>query len=133
MDIHSTIVKDLGIKVIIYLGAILVYNYLRKRTKLSRLALLHTRESAWNRLLKYGDDQSFLEMTGFSRKTWVQLEDIIFPINDRIRRKRGRPPLLNDRGQLGLFIFFLGSNIQYDIESIMYDFWYCSFKRQFLY
>ena len=111
MDIQSTIAYDLSIKVVIYLGAILVYNSLRKRSKLSRLALLSPRESAWNRLMKYGDDQSFLEMTGFNRKIWVKLEDIIFPIKERIRSKRGRSPLLNDRGQLGLFIFFLGSNM----------------------
>ena len=111
MSIHSNIVNDLGIKVVIYLGAILVYNSIRKRSKLRRAALLGPRESAWNRLLNYGDDQSFLEMTGFNRRTWMQLEDIIFPIHEGIQTKRGRPPVLNDRGQLGLLIFFLGSTM----------------------
>ena len=111
MDSPSKFINEAGINVIIYVAAILIYNSIRNRSKLSRSGLLGPKESPWNKLLNYGDDKSFLEMTGFDRKTWMRLEDVIFPAKERLRSKRGRPSILDDRGQLGLFVFFLGSSM----------------------
>lgn len=81
--------------------AIRVYNGQRRNQKLTRAA-------PWFRLLNFGDDYSFLNLTGFTRFAFMQLEAVLL---DGLPVRRGRPPQLDFRGQLGLYLFFLGSRM----------------------
>jgi len=57
--------------------------------------------------IHHGDENSFLEMTGFNRNTFSRLRSVIFGDPEPVeRRKRGRPPLLDESDQLGLILLF---------------------------
>jgi len=99
------------ISLAILLAGILVYNGQRNRHRLTRSALLPPRQAPWMQLLNFGDQSSFLDLTGFTRPAFMELEAVLF--GDSALGKRGRPSLLDDRGQLGLYLFFLGSRMQY--------------------
>jgi hypothetical protein len=77
---------------------------------LTKSALLSPAFSPWNQLLNHGDDNSFLTLTGFTRAAFMQLENILF-VEVLITAKRGRPPALNRRGQIGLYMFFASSRM----------------------
>ena len=96
--------------VVMFVAALMVYNGCRNRTFLTRSALVSPTQSPWMHLMNHGDQQSFLELTGFTRHASVELETVLFdqPMMDR---KRGRPTFLDDRGQLGLYLFYLGSRM----------------------
>jgi hypothetical protein len=51
-------------------------------------------------------------MTGFDKESFLELEKILFRQRMNNNKKRGRPPSLNDRGQLGLYLFFVGSRMR---------------------
>ena len=86
-------------------------NSVRNRTKLRRCALLSPHESPWAKLYHCGDASSFLTMTGMSRQAFSLLHDILF-LGEQSQRT-GRPPLMQSTGQLGLFLFFIGSTMGY--------------------
>ena len=65
------------------------YNSLRNRSQLTRSAILKPMSSPWAQLLNYGDDRSFLELTGFSRDSFYELRNVIF-LADRNDRPMGR-------------------------------------------
>ena len=67
--------------------------------------------SAWNKLLYRGDTKSFLNLTGMTREAFYKLESILF-IEEAVGRKRGRPPILDNSGRLGLNLFWVGSAMQ---------------------
>jgi hypothetical protein len=50
-------------------------------------------------------------MTGMSRQAFPLLHDILF-LGEQSQRT-GRPPLMQLTGQLGLFLFFIGSTMGY--------------------
>ena len=54
--------------VVAIVGSVVVYNKARlnPRSVLHRAALIHPRFSPWMRLLNCADEESFLELTGFS-------------------------------------------------------------------
>ena len=87
------------------------YNSLRNRSRLTRSAVLLPHVSPWNRLLNNGDDGSFLEMTGFSRPAFNELRSVLILDEENIRRP-GRPQLLDTTGQLGLYLFYVGSQMK---------------------
>ena len=62
----------------------------------------------WFRLINFGDDLSFIEMTGLTRKSFIIMENQ----EDNERRKRDLPPSFDNRGQLGLRLFFIGSTMK---------------------
>ena len=95
---------DLLLLLFIFAG-VTYYNSLRNRSKLTRPAILQPAMSPWNRLFNFGDDSSFLEMTGFTRAAFVSLREAVFP--PRIARY-GRPRSLDDNGDLGLYLLYLG-------------------------
>jgi hypothetical protein len=98
------------------LGAVLIfalvqgYNSCRSRNYLTRSALLLPALSPWQRLLNFGDDKSFLLMTGMTRAAFVLLDRAIFPFESTMPIV-GRPSSLDSRGQLGLFLFYIGSKM----------------------
>ena len=55
------------------------YNSARQRYYLTRSGILHPKFSPWEKLCLYGDENSFLTMTGFSRFAFMNLVDIMFP------------------------------------------------------
>ena len=78
---------DLLLLLFIFAG-VTYYNSLRNRSKLTRPAILQPAMSSWNRLFNFGNDSSFLEMTGFTRAAFVSLREDVF--SPRIARY-GRP------------------------------------------
>ena len=58
--------EDVLMLVVLFAG-IVHYNSIRNRSKLTRSALLQPSLSPWNRLYMFGNESSFLEMTGFTR------------------------------------------------------------------
>ena len=63
----------------------------------------------WMHLLNHGDDASFLDLTGFSRHAFMLLEQCVFS-GANVKRV-GRPSALDNRGKLGLYLFFIGSKM----------------------
>ena len=60
-------------------GIVLVYNSLRRRSKLHRQGVVPPGLSAWNYLFRNGDDSSFLNITGFDRATFEMLHFLLYP------------------------------------------------------
>ena len=87
-----------------------VYNSCRNRRKLKREALLKPKFSAWNRLYCKGDDGSFLELTGFNKKTFKLLLKDLFD-EEPVRAKVGRPRMLDNAAKLGLYLLYLNSTV----------------------
>jgi hypothetical protein len=56
--------------------------------------------SPWFKLMHFGDDHTFLSLTGFTRPSFLKLTDILF--DGYVERKRGRPESLDRFGQVGL-------------------------------
>jgi len=100
-----------------------IYNNSREsRSFLTRSGILHPRLAPWERLLNFGDDGSFLTMTGFTRPAFMALENILKPPTPIIN-VGGRPPSLNFRGQLGLFLMWCCSRMRlksYVLSSLAY-------------
>ena len=71
-----------------------VYNSQRNRRAISKRALLGPASVPWRQLLNFGDDNSFLVVTGFTRQAFVELERVIVAQED-IMIRAGRPPSLN--------------------------------------
>ena len=67
--------------------------------------------SPWNTLLNFGDDGSFLEVTGFTKDSFIRLETCLLRNSAPVTRL-GRPSTLDFRGQLGLYLLFMGSKMQ---------------------
>ena len=87
------------------------YNSLRNRSILTRSAILKPPSSPWAQVLHYGDDRSFLELTGLSRLSFYELRSLIFgaELNDP---QVGRRKSLDTAGELGLYLFYVGSQMR---------------------
>jgi len=96
----------------ILIAFIHVYNNARdNRARLTRSAILQPRLAPWERLINFGDDGSFLTMTGFSREAFMLLENILKPPPPSFNFG-GRPSKLNFRAQLGLFLMWCCSRMK---------------------
>jgi hypothetical protein len=94
----------------ILFSVVVFYNAQRNRHKLTRSAVVNPKYSPWQKLLMNGDDQSFLNITGFSRDAFSMLEADVFT-RRVISRHAGRPSLLDRKGQLGLYLLFVSSKM----------------------
>ena len=92
-------------------GLILWHQSLRNRTYLTISALSSPEQSPWNHLWRNGDDNSFVNLTGFSRDAFHELHCVVFGrlVDEQEPRKRGRPQKLNSVAKLGLILHFLNS------------------------
>ncbi|KAJ1415732.1 hypothetical protein B484DRAFT_297350, partial [Ochromonadaceae sp. CCMP2298] len=81
----------------------------RTRHKLLRAGILPPRLSSWAQLLNYGDTVSFLDVTGFTRHAFMALETALLRVHTV--PVKGSAPALNFRGQIGLYLFYLGSRM----------------------
>lgn len=108
------IIDDSAVLIAVVLSAILYYNSCRNRHKLTRSGILRPKFSPWQHLLINGDEQSFLEVTGFDRVSFMRLEQLLFPLDDEniIRKGPGRPLSFDKCGQLGLYLLFLNSTMK---------------------
>jgi hypothetical protein len=88
------------------------YNSIRSRHRITRSAILLPEASPWRNLLENGDDQSFLNLTGFSREAFNALHEVLFDENEYEVEHVGRPRLMNTRDELGLLLFYCGSCMQ---------------------
>ena len=90
------------------------HNNIRDRHCLLRSAIVQPQESPWRSLYINADETSFLHMTGLSRNAFAILLDYLFDPDDIIRHRHcGRPRSLYPDGYLGLFLFYLGSSMNY--------------------
>ena len=55
-----------------------LHNRQRRRTKLSRSAIQSPKLAGWEHLLNFGNDDSFLNVTGMSRHAFMEMEKILF-------------------------------------------------------
>ena len=103
------------LKILVLILALSVYsNSLRERTWLYREAVLHPSKSPWNHLFHFGDPSSFLLMTGLTREAFGMLHDILKPPgHPDLPKRAGRKWSLSSEGQLGLFLFYIGSTMNY--------------------
>jgi len=61
-----------------------------------------------------GDPSSFLLMTTFTREAFLALYDILQTlVHHSLERRKGRKWALTSDVQLGLFLFYLGSMMNY--------------------
>jgi DDE superfamily endonuclease len=100
------------LSLVLIFAATVYYNSLRLRSKLTRSAILSPRLSPWMHLLNHGDSSSFLEITGFTRPAFNFLRRTIFPAVNGERRILGRPRSLDETGQLGIYLLYLGSQMK---------------------
>jgi hypothetical protein len=98
-------------KLFILLTVVYLYNSCRNKSNLARAALVMPSESPWERLYTFGDDDSFLHVTGFTRVAFDALVEVIFE-GDEDDRKRGKKSLLSNQEKVGLLLMFLGSRME---------------------
>ena len=101
------------VKILALVLALCAYsNSIRERMWLYREAILHPSKSLWNHLFHYGDPSSFLLMTGLTREAFGMLHDILKPPgHPSLPKPQGRKWSLSSEGQLGLFLFYIGSTM----------------------
>lgn len=104
--------KIILLKFLLLLSLISAYNNARERACLTRSALLSPALSPWHRLMDFGDNNSFLVITGMTRPVFAYLEQVLFRSHQH-RRNRGvgRPPLLDSKAQLGLYLTYIASRM----------------------
>ena len=73
------------LSVCLVLSMVVYLNSIRERHKLTRSAVLRPKFAPWMQLLNFGDETSFLDLTGFSRAAFMQLETACFTEQDGIR------------------------------------------------
>jgi hypothetical protein len=99
---------------------VVYYNSQRFRHSLTRSALIPPNYSPWKRLLGYGDNQSFLNVTGFTRFAFDSLSVAVngdLPYNFS---NVGRPKLLSPEDELGLTLLFLNSRAELKYLSLIF-------------
>jgi hypothetical protein len=98
------------VALVLYVGACLIINSLRLRSKLKRQGIVPAGLSAWQYLYDNGDDESFLNITGFDRASFHLLHDCVFP-PAVIGAKRGRRSNLDNKGKLAVVLLFATSKM----------------------
>jgi len=75
----------------------------------------------WNHLFHYGDPSSFLLMTGLTREAFNMLHDLLKPPgHPDLPKRKGRKWSLSSEGQLGLFLFYIGSTMNYKFLCVIF-------------
>ena len=99
--------------VVAFVAAIITYNNARANPRhyLTRRCLVHPIFSPWRRLLNYGDEGSFLELTGFNFDGFRELVRAVATEAERNHelRRPGRPKLLNIEDEIGLYLYYVNS------------------------
>ena len=90
----------------------LYFNSLRRRNRLTRSAILELKTAPWYKIISSADDNSFLEITGFSKKAFNSLLADILPRDGESKQRFGRPSHLDLRGKLALYLIFCNSRMK---------------------
>ena len=102
--------------VVAFVAAVVIYNNARETPRhfLRRRALLHPKFSPWRRLLNFGDEGSFLEMTGFNLEGFRELVRSVATEAELNPGPRGpgRPKLLNIEDEVGLYLYYVNSTMK---------------------
>jgi DDE superfamily endonuclease len=91
--------------------AVVHNNSLRVRTYLTRSAILHPTLSPWQNIWANADPISFLELTGFNRRSFNILLHVLFPVPNP--QQYGRRRLLDEKDRLGLYLLYVNSRMTY--------------------
>ncbi len=110
-DLLDSSILEQQCYVIIIILLLHIYNSSRNRMSLNRSALLPANRSSWIQILHGADEQSFFVLMGMSRSTFLKIEKIIFPENPK-PQSRGGKFVLNNKGKLGMTLFYLGSRME---------------------
>ena len=102
--------NDQNMLLVVIICCIIIFNQQRERSFLTRSGLLRPHKSPWMKLLIYGDDNSFLEVTGLTRICFDNLRIILFPEHEQ-QRNHGRPLLLDKWSQIGILLLYLNSSM----------------------
>ena len=100
-----------GVNLCLLFLCIFWYNSCRENHYLTRSAVVPPDESPWCKVLDRGDDTSFLNLSGMTRAAFYKLEGILFS-PEPVGKKRGRPPILDNAGMLGMYLFYVGSTMK---------------------
>lgn len=107
------------LRVAIIIALVSANNNLRApRANLTRSALQHPSFSAWKKLYRFGDESSFLLLTGLTRVAFNRLVKDLFPTP--LQKKRGRRRLLNKADCLGLYLLYITSTMLLKHVSIIF-------------
>jgi hypothetical protein len=106
------------------IGFIVAYNNERKRSNITREALILPKFAPWRTLLLKGNDSSFLSITGFSKKAFWKLVQVVF--EDEETKKTGRPRLFKNEDKIGLVLMYLGSQMSYKHLSLIFGILPCA-------
>jgi DDE superfamily endonuclease len=104
---RNILLPMLNVCAIIYF--VIQYNNLRRRSTLTRTAILLPGQSPWIHILENADDGSFLELTGFDRLAFAHLLQVLFP--NPLPQHMGRPRLLDEKDKVGLYLFYVNSTM----------------------
>ena len=89
-------------------------NSIRDHTWLYCEAILPPSKAPWNHLFLHSNHLSFLLMTGLTREAFDMLHDILKPPGHPSLPKHGGCKWsLTSEGQLGLFLFYICSTLNY--------------------
>ena len=113
---HRASLRLLPVFVVAFIISIVIYNNARLTSKnyLLRRSLVHPKFSPWRRLLNFGDEGSFLEMTGFN---FDGFRELVGAVANTVElnpgpRSRGRPKLLNIEDEIGLYLYYVNSTVR---------------------
>jgi hypothetical protein len=88
--------------------SLIVYsNNIRRCHHLHRAGILLPDRSPWKHLLENGEEDSFLNLTGFSREAFDQMRDYLYG-DHQDHLCGGRLRLLTTKDELGVILFKLG-------------------------
>ena len=104
-----------GVKILALVLSLCAYsNSMRDRKWLYREAVLLPPKAPWNHILLHGDHSSFLLMAGLTHEAFDMLHNILKPPgHPSLPKYKGRKWSLTSEGQLGLFLFYISSTMNY--------------------
>ena len=92
---------------------VLNYNSIRRRHHLTRSGIFFPSHSPWRNLYDSGDEESFLNLTDFSREAFEELQEYLINIGHQNHLGPCRPRLLNTLDELGTYCYILGQKCGY--------------------
>jgi hypothetical protein len=111
--------RRLKLKLCVLILLLMRYNAIRRSHKLTRSAIAAPSMAPWFHMLNFGDDLSFLELTGFTRDAFMRLETVVIG-EGCLDQSFGRPRILDNRGRLGLLLFFVNSRMNLKQLSLLF-------------
>jgi hypothetical protein len=96
-----------GLYVSAAVSMVIFSNSIRRRHHLTRSGILSPDQSPWRNLYENGDNQSFLNLTGFSREAFEEMHTYLYG-NELDHLGPDRPRLLNSRDEKNVLMVLAG-------------------------